>query len=166
MLFTRRVIILAVVVVAVAAISSFAQKAGSVCGDPTARCRDRDNFQPEDLPFIAGTNANIAESTWFYGIVLKSAKMTQEWGDCENPMFTAAEREEIQSMFPKNKVFALNCVQSGSTYYTGVADQVGFIGVYAGSTITEANAFLKKVLSSGKYPGVKVRRMKVQINGT
>ena len=162
----RTIGIFAIIVVAMAASSAIGQKAGSVCGDPTAKCRDRANFQDEELPFIAGTRANIAESAWFYGIVLKSAKMKVEWGDCDNPMFTAADRGEVQSLFPKNKVFALNCVQTGSAYYTGVSDQIAFIGIYAGPTLAAANAFLKKVQATGKYPGIKVRRMKVQINGT
>ena len=140
--------------------------AQAVCGDPTAACRDRENFQAGDLPFNMGKNVNFSDSVWFYGIVLKSAKMKEEWGDCDNPQFTESEREAAQALFPKNKVFTLNCVQSGSNYYPGVADHIAFIGIYAGRNLAEANAFLKKVVATKKYPGIKVRRMRISVNGT
>ena len=141
-------------------------RSGRVCGDPVAACKGRENFQAWDLPFDTGKNFVIANSEWFYGIVLRSKKMTPEWGDCEHPMFGETERLEIQDIFPGKKVFALNCVESGSNYYTGVADHIGFIGVYAGRTLAEANAFLKTVQATKKFPGIRVRRMQAGINGT
>lgn len=139
---------------------------GRVCGDPTAACRGRENFQPYDLPFDTGKNFIIAHSEWFYGIVLRSKKMSPEWGDCEHPIFGEKERLEIQEMFPRNQVFTLNCVESGTNYYTGVADHIGFVGVYAGRTLAEANKFLKTVQQKNKFPDIRVRRMQVGINGT
>lgn len=138
---------------------------GKVCGNPLAMCKGRENFQAWDLPFNTGKNFVIANSEWFYGIVLKSKKM-KDWGDCEHPIFSETERLEIQDMFPGKKVFSLNCVESGTNYYTGVVDQTAFIGVYAGHTLTEANAFLKTVQATRKFPGIRVRRMQVGINGT
>lgn len=132
----------------------------------TAACKGRENFQPFHLPFDTGRNFVIAESEYFYGIVLRSKKMKPEWGDCENPIFGEKERLGVQAMFPRNKVFALNCVETGSNYYTGVADNIAFIGVYAGRTLAEANRFLKTVQATKKFAGVRVRRMKVGINGT
>jgi hypothetical protein len=139
---------------------------GKVCGDPTAACKGRENFQAFDLPFDTGRNFVIANSEWFYGIVLRSKKMKPDWGDCEHPMFGETERLEIQDMFPDNKVFALNCVDTGTNYYTGVADQTAFIGIYAGRTLAQANAFLKTVQATKKFPGIRVRRMQIGINGT
>ena len=141
-------------------------KLGKVCGDPRAACKGRENFQAWDLPFDTGKNFVIANSEWFYGIVLRSKKMKPEWGDCEHPLFGETERLGVQDMFPGKKVFALNCVESGTNYYTGVADQTAFIGVYAGRTLAEANAFLKTVQATKKFPGIRVRRMQVGINGT
>jgi hypothetical protein len=141
-------------------------KLGKVCGDPKAACKGRENFQTWDLPFDTGKNFVIANSEWFYGIVLKSKKMKPEWGDCEHPMFAEKERSEIQDMFQHNKVFTLNCVESGSNYYTGVADHIAFIGVYAGRTLAQANAFLKTVQATKKFSGIRVRRMQADINGT
>ncbi len=140
-------------------------KLGKVCGDPTAACKGRENFQPFDLPFDTGKNFVIYESEKFYGIVLKSVKL-KDWGDCEKPSFGESERMSVQELFPRNKVFALNCVETGLNYYTGVADQTAFIGVYAGRTLAEANKFLKTVQATGQFPGVKVRKMSIGVNGT
>ena len=165
----RMLVFIAGTVVLWSSFAALAQKKarlGRVCGDPTAVCKGRENFQPYDLPFDTGRNFVIAESERFYGIVLRSQKMNPEWGDCEHPLFAEKERLEIQNMFPNNKVFALNCVEAGSNYYTGVADHFAFIGVYAGRTQAEANKFLKTVQDTKKFSGVRVRRMQAGINGT
>lgn len=138
---------------------------GKVCSDPTVACKSAENFQPFDLPFNTGKNFAIFESEKFYGIVLRSVKLS-DWGNCEAPSFAESERLPIQELFPHNKVFAQNCVEPGTNYYTGVADQTAFIGVYAGRTLAEANVFLQKVKATGKFPGVKVRQMSIGINGT
>ena len=138
---------------------------GKVCGDPTVACKRRENFKAWDLPFDTGENFVIAESAWFYGIVLKSKKL-RDYGDCEHSVFGEKERLAIQESFPGNKVFALNCVESGTNYYNGVAQQTAFIGVYAGPTMAVANAFLKTVQATKRFPGVRVRKMQVAINGT
>jgi hypothetical protein len=140
-------------------------KAGRVCGDPTLPCKVRSNFEPNDLPFDTGKNFVIAESEYFYGLILKSKKL-KDWGDCAKPSFPEAGRLSVQQMFPHNKVFALNCLDAGTNYYSGVADHTAFIGVYAGLTLAEANKFLKTVEATGKFPGIRVRRMKIGINGT
>ena len=140
-------------------------KRGKVCGDPTAACAKAQGFEPFELPFATGKDFLIYESEYFYGIVLKSKKLG-DWGDCEHPSFAEPERLEVQEFFSKNKVFALNCTETDMNYYTGVAGQTAFIGVYAGRTLAEANKFLKKVQATGKFPGVKVRKMQIGINGT
>ena len=155
-------------IISVAAFAASAQKkakTGKVCGDPTAVCKSAENFQSFDIPFDTGKNFVIYESEKFYGIVLKSVKLT-DFGDCSKPSFAEPERVDIQAMFEHNKVFALNCVDSGSNYYTGVADKTAFIGIYAGRTLTEANKFLKMVQATGKFPGIKVRKMSIGVNGT
>lgn len=141
------------------------QRLGRVCGNPNAACRGVKNFQAYDLPFDTGKDFVIAESVWFYGIVLKSVKL-KDYGDCEHPLFAERERLEIQDLFPNNKVFTLNCVDVGGNYYKGVADQTGFIGVYAGASKVTADAFLKTVKATGRFPGVRVRRMQIGFNGT
>jgi len=138
---------------------------GAVCGDPTAACAARKNFQEWDLPFNTGRNFVIVESAPFYAIVLKSVKL-KDWGDCGNPTFAENERLEIQKLFEHNKVFTQNCVESGSNYYTNIPEQTALLAVYAGRTRAEANRFLKQLQALNKYPGIRVRRMKIGINGT
>jgi hypothetical protein len=167
----KRSTILLIVVMCALSVVGFGQKRpakqryGKVCGDPTVKCKGGENFQPGDLPFDTGRNFVIYESEQFYGIVLKSTKLP-DFGDCANPSFKESERSEIQKQFEHNKVFVQNCMESGSNYYTGVADNTAFIGVYAGRTLVDANALLKKVQASGLYPGVKVRKMRIGVNGT
>lgn len=161
-------VVTCIFIVTTGTISVLAQKKvlrGKVCGDPTVNCKAPDYFQPFDLPFDTGKRFTIYESEYFYGIILKSKKMS-DWGDCANPTFPESERLEIQEMFPKNKVFSLNCVEAGTNYYTLVAEQTAFIGVYAGSTQAAANTFLKKVQATGKFAGIRVRRMRIGVNGT
>jgi len=138
-------------------------KFGRVCGDPTVACKNRTDFPPSDLPFNTGKNVVIAESESFYAIVLKSAKL--DYPTCEKA-FPESERLSIQEFFPHNMVFASRCSQPGENSYSGVAQGTTFVAVYAGKTSAEANAFLKKVEETGKFPGVKVRRTRASINGT
>jgi hypothetical protein len=137
---------------------------GQVCGNPKLACKSRENFQPNDLPFETERNFVIAESEFFYAIILKSEKRP-DYTDCEK-RFPENERLAVQALFPENKVFAVRCGEAGENYYTNVAADVTFLGVYAGRTLSEANKFLKTVQATGKFPGVKVRRMHAGINGT
>ena len=160
-------LLVAVAVLGLSTSASAQKKArlGKVCGDPAAACKGRENFQAFDLPFDTGKDFVIANSEFFYGIVLRSKKM-KDWGDCEHPMFGEMERLEIQDMFSHNKVFTQNCFETGNNYYTGVADQTALIAVYAGRTLAQANAFLRTVQATKKFPGIRVRRMQIGINGT
>lgn len=139
---------------------------GKVCGNPNIKCKSGDYiFGKHELPFeVPSRNVVIYESEPFYAIVLKSYK-TKDYTNCENAI-SERDRLEIQDMFPNNKVFALNCLEPGSLYYTNVAVDVNFIAVYAGKTLAEANKFLKTVQSTGKFKGIKVRKMQSGINGT
>ena len=163
-LFTLASVLLMVVVVGGVNAQKKVSK-GKVCGDPTLPCKSAEDFQVFDLPFDMGKGFAIFESEKFYGIVLKSVKLS-DWGDCNVPSFDEAERLRIQEMFPHNKVFALNCVETGQNFYTGVADKTAFVGVFAGRTLAAANRFLKTVRATGTFPNVKVRQMSIGINGT
>ena len=137
---------------------------GKVCGDPTAPCKNRDDFQPYELPFDTGRNMVIAESESFYAIILRSVKV-KPGDNCESLI---AERDRIatQALFPHNKVFALKCFEPAMNYYTNVADDVSFMAVFAGRTPAEAQKFLQLVRATGKYAGISLRKMQVGINGT
>jgi len=146
----------------------FAQKkatSGRVCGDPTAACKQRKNFQPFQLPFEYTSNFHISESQLFYAIILKSVKFDPDGDNCKK-VITESERIETQKLFPRNSVFVMRCWEPGEISYTNVSDNVSFMGVYAGHTLAEANAFLIKVKAAGKFSDAAIRRMRVQMNGT
>ena len=137
-------------------------RTGKVCGNPSLPCKNRSNFQPYELPFDTGRNYAIADSEFFYAAIVESRKIKPD-EECDR-VFTEQRRQEVQKMFPNNKVFALKCFEPGLNYYTNVADDVGFLGIYAGLTKVESTAFLKTIQS--KFPGAVLRRMQAGINGT
>lgn len=137
---------------------------GRVCCDPTAACKTRENFQAYELPFDYGKNV-IAQSQLFYAVILKSVKLNADQSNCDKAI-PESDRTDIQVLFPRNMVFVMRCWESGQTSYSNVADGVSFMGVYAGQTQAQANAFLAKVKAAGKFDGAVVRRMRVLINGT
>lgn len=147
------------------AFSQTKARLGRVCGDPTAKCRTRENFQPYELPFETGKNYVIVESKPFYAVILKSVKLNADQSNCDKAILES-DRTEAQALFPHNVVFAMRCWESGQNSYTNVADGVSFMAVYAGQTSAQANAFLKTVAATGKFKGASVRRMRAQINGT
>jgi len=138
-----------------------------VCGDPTASCKQRENFQPFQLPFEYTSNFHISESQLFYAVIVKSVKESPnpDKRNCDKAI-TENDRIETQKLFPHNAVFVMRCWEPGEISYTNVAEDVSFMGVYAGQTLVDANAFLAKVKATGKYTDATVRRMRVQMNGT
>lgn len=142
------------------------KKIPRVCGNPDGACKGRGYFQPYELPVEWPENSVIAESEQFYAIILKSAKFDYSSGaDC-NKVYSNDEIQNIQYSFPQNKVFAMKCGEPGQNYYTGVGGDFVFIAVFAGKTQAEANKFLKKVKEFDDYKGVKIRKMRVGVNGT
>jgi hypothetical protein len=138
-----------------------------VCGDPTERCKQRENFQPFQLPFEYTSNFHISESQLFYAVIVKSVKESPnpDKRNCDKAI-TEKDRIETQKLFPHNAVFVMRCWEPGEISYTNVAEDVSFMGVYAGQTLVDANAFLAKVKATGKFADATVRRMRVQMNGT
>lgn len=142
------------------------KKLPRVCGDPDAACKGRSLFHSYELPVEWPKNSVIAESEPFYAIILKSAKFDYSSGaDCDK-VYSEGELQSIQWLFPTNKVFAQKCIEPGTNYYEGVDGDFVFIAVYAEKTLAEANNFLKKVQETGQFPGVKVRKTRVGVNGT
>ena len=138
---------------------------GVVCGDPTVRCRTSVEFQPYQLPFRIPPQGAIWESEQFYAVILKSVRDPSNGGDC-NVFIPEPERIEAQALFPRHKVFASRCFETGDLFYLGVADNSQFMAVYAGRTRAEGQAMLAKVKATGKYPGANVRRLRTGFNGT
>jgi hypothetical protein len=137
-------------------------RTGKVCGNPTMPCKVRAKFQSYELPFDTGRNYSIADSEPFYAVIIESRRLDPA-DDCEK-VFTERRRLDLQRMFPNNKVFALKCFEPGLNYYTNVADDVGFIAVFAGRSAAESRDFFTTV--KAKFPGSSLRRMQAGINGT
>ena len=148
--------------------TSTQNSAQSVCPDPSASCRHPlKTFAPYELSFrlpqkIKPNTAYKSEP--FYGVVLKTYKLTQV-DECDRGEYSSkleAERKRIQRMFPKKKAFAApQCPDMGAVGYIigGKADTTRFLAIYGGRTAREAEQVLAKV--KGKYPGAAVKRMQV-----
>ncbi len=146
--------------------SSVKTNLGRICGNPQVKCRTGNVvFQRHEIPFeVSKGSAVIYDSESFYAVILKTVKLNADI-NCENAI-SEDERLESQKLFKSNKVFALKCSDAGDVYYTNVANDVNFIAVYAGKSLTEANNFLKTVQATGKFKGANVRKMQASINGT
>jgi hypothetical protein len=168
----RKTVILCIVLLGLLAVGDAAAQRGrraprlaAICGDPTVRCQSSVEFQPYQLPFRLPQNAVIWETEKFYAVILKSVRDESRGGDC-NIFVPEAEREAAQTLFPRKKVFASRCFETGDLFYRGVAEDAQFMAVYAGRTRAEGLAMLQKVKATGKYPGANLRRLSSGINGT
>jgi hypothetical protein len=141
------------------------QRVAAVCPDPTVRCQTSIEFQPHQLSFRVPSDGAIWETEQFYAVILKSVRDESKGGDC-NIFVPESERVAAQALFPRNKVFASRCFEPGDLFYTGVAEAVQFMAVYAGRTRAEGQAMLAKVKATGRYPGANLRRMRTGFNGT
>lgn len=140
-------------------------KSGKICGDPNIKCRTGDiKFAAFEIQFEVPKNAVISSSEPFYAVVLESKPVTTDT-TCVDA-FNEQKRLEIQKLFPANKVFAFRCDEFNTVIYKGVAQNIGFMAVYAGKTLAEANAFLKKVQAAGKFKGANVRKLRAEFNAT
>jgi len=129
-------------------------QAGKIHPDPA---KSRPGFKPHQLSFDTpqdGVARDEFRSAFFYAVILKTS------GRCG---VKDKERAEIQALFPSNKVFypLSDCEQDpeDTIWYTNVNLKVGFIGVYAGDTLEQAQQFLAAVKQSGRFPGANLRRM-------
>jgi hypothetical protein len=114
-------------------------------------------FKPHQLSFETPQNG-IARpefrSAPFYAVILKTVARCSP---------VEKERAELQELFPANKVFApmFECEQEpqDAMRYTNVNPKLGFIAVYAGIDIEEAEEFLAGVEQMALFPGANLRRM-------
>lgn len=149
-------------------VNAFGQKQkpkyGKICGDPNAKCSTNEIiFEPFEIAFeVPKTNA-VYSSELFYAVILQSVSNSTD--NCIGT-FSEDKRLDAQKLFPNNKVFALKCDEFNTTYYTGINGNFGFMAAYAGKTLTEAKAFLKTVVATGKFKGANIRRLRAEFNGT
>jgi hypothetical protein len=112
-------------------------------------------FKPHQLPFETpqdGIARPEFRSAPFYAVILKTVARCSP---------VEKERAELQKLFPANKVFApmFECEQEEAIRYTNVNPKLGFIAVYAGADIEEAEEFLAGVEHMALFPGANLRRM-------
>ena len=134
------------------AASALAQ--GKIHPDPA---KPRPGFKAHQLSFETpqdGVARDEFRSAPFYAVILKTAELCS---------VKERERAEIQALFPANKVFAplTACDQDpeDTISYTNVNPKVGFIAVYAGQTLEQAQQFFGMVKQTGRFPGANLRRM-------
>lgn len=160
--------------------ANFAQKASQsrqyeLCGDPHSDCQTAHNFGA-GLPLIIPGELEWMgqyKSQPFYAVIVQSRKVIFEsnshndnYRDCGG-QFTDNERSSLQRLFPSNRVFSS---EFGCYYfqhsYTNVKTDYNFLAVYGGKTKVAAEAVLKTVRATGKYPGANIRQMQaVLCNG-
>jgi hypothetical protein len=114
-------------------------------------------FKPHQLPFDTpkdGVARPEFRSAPFYAVILKTVARCAP---------VEKERAGIQKLFPKNKVFApmyeCDAEPEDAIRYTNVNPRLGFIAVYAGQELAEAEDFLETVTILGLFPGANLRRM-------
>jgi hypothetical protein len=147
------------VMLSLAGIAS-AEAQGKVRPDPAKSCSDR-AFKPHELCFeIPKDGIARAEylSETFYAIILKTA---------ERCTITEEERLQTQKLFPQTKVFSMRfqCDDNieENISYTNVNDKFGFLAVYAGPSLKEANSQLAEIKTAGRFPGANIRRMQARL---
>jgi hypothetical protein len=131
---------------------------GKVHPEPAAACQD---FKPHHLCFDVPRDG-VARAEYFsepfYAIILETT---------ERCSFSEKKRLEVQALFPLAKVFAesFNCNDDPEEFirYTNVNSRVGFLAVYAGATLKQANKRLAEVKATGKFPGANIRKMQAVI---
>lgn len=133
---------------------ALADTQGKVHPGPTASCK---GFKPHHLCFDMPADG-IARAEYFsvpfYAIILKTT---------ERCSASEKERLEIQDLFPRSKVFfeSFQCDDDveEAIRYTNVNEKFGFLAVYAGATLKEANKQLAEVKAVGKFAGANIRKM-------
>jgi hypothetical protein len=129
---------------------------GKVCPDPFKPCS---GFKPHEFSFkTSNDKIGRAEdrSEPFYAIILK---ITNRCSVSEE------ERLKVQALFLKNKVFSVRfeCDDNleENVIYTNVDTGIGFIAIYAGSTLSQAKKLLAVVKGLGQFPFANIRRIQV-----
>ena len=90
----------------------------------------------------------------FYAIILRSGPRCS---------FDEAERQEAQSLFPRNQVFfeRFDCPDGPEDmiYYSNVNSEYSFMAVYGGRTRAEARGLFEATRLDQTFPGANIRKM-------
>ena len=128
---------------------------GQVCADPDRPC---EGFKPNELSFSISRpfafDRGRDRSQPFYAVMLVSGPLCG---------IDDAERISAQKRFPGAKVFLHRhfCEDFGDRVtYSNVDAKRGFVAVYGGQTLAEAQQVLAQAKAAG-YPSANIRRMEV-----
>lgn len=128
---------------------------GKVCADPERPC---EGFKPNELSFSISrpfaSDRGRDKSQPFYAVMLMSGPLCG---------IDDAERISAQKRFPGAKVFLHRylCEDFGDRVtYSNVHAKSGFVAVYGGQTLAEAQLVLAQAKADG-YPTANIRRMEV-----
>ena len=133
---------------------------GKVQPDPAKPCSDKGS-KPHELCFEKPKD-QVARAEYlsepFYAVILKTA---------ERCIISEKERLQTQALFPNAKVFSMRfqCDDNieENISYTNVNDKFGFLAVYAGLHLKEANSRLAEIKAAGRFPGANIRRMQARL---
>jgi len=149
--------------------SSEIQTNGSLCGDPSAPCKEPYQFRDNDLSFHLPeqlTWQNNYYSAKFYAVILKSQPAVvdngPDSGACERGIVPESERQRIQAIFPARKVFTstLGCYMT-EVWYLNTDDAYNVVAVYAGESLVDAKSILAKVRATRQFPEANIRKTQV-----
>jgi hypothetical protein len=149
--------IVAILGFAAAGVAS-ADTMGRVQADPSVACVD---FKPHELCFEKPKDG-IARAEYlsepFYAVILRTTARCS---------LTEGERLQAQALFPGRKVFATRfyCGEDieENISYTNVDEKYGFLAVYAGVKLEDANKLLRDVRAMGRFHGANMRRMQAKL---
>jgi hypothetical protein len=144
-----------------------------VCGNPQARCdSDVRYWELYNLPILIRDETkmwDVFKSRPFYAIVLKLKKEIVsdhvDDDECLKGYFDDAELEQTQAYFLDKKVFADNdgCHPAQQVRYSTTLRGYNLLAVYAGKTMQDAAAMLRKVKATGMFPAAQIKQMTVEL---
>jgi hypothetical protein len=154
------------------------ERQNAVCPDPAAPCSSSVvKFKPHQLSFkvlrkTGKETGPLAVSSSFYAVMLQSMA-----SDHSNPEPKCSShvpddaRLAAQKLFRERKVFASRYDCGAEADFFNYIDESrkefdqehNFMAVYAGDTTAQAQATLKRVQATGRFPGANIRKMHIQL---
>lgn len=138
-----------------------------VCANPATPCKSKlKEFAPYELSMMlpARVKQNTPyKSEVFFAVMVKDAIRVAENEECDGGEFhkrIEAERQQLQKLFPNNKVFAGHqCPDMAAIGYliNNQPHNENFIAVYGGATMEAATMILQA--AKLKYPKATIKKM-------
>lgn len=147
------------------------QTHGVICATPQKTCTSEAyTFEPHELSFklppeLQWQSAHYSE--YFYAVILRSVPaiaLDDPHSDkhCKG-FISEIDRLDIQTQFPKHKVFTSRNGCFPMVSYSNVNNKYNFIAVYAGKTETEAKRMVEQAKTAG-FSDANLRKMQVIVD--